>query len=132
MSQTDTYKVASKVHADVNLYPYQTDAEQYGTPEFWEPISTTGRGDCEDYVLEKRKRLLDAGVNPADLRIGEVKAETGELHSVLVVHDHDANADWIADQRQPQLITGEEARNLGYQGVRLQVPGQWDWESWKL
>jgi predicted transglutaminase-like cysteine proteinase len=130
MSQSDVYKLASQVHQQVNTYPYQTDAAQYGVPEFWEPISATGRGDCEDYVLEKRKRLLDAGVNPADLRMGEVKAEDGSAHAVLVIRDGDR--DWIADQRQPQLITSEEARNLGYQGVRLQVPGQWDWERWEI
>jgi predicted transglutaminase-like cysteine proteinase len=42
-------------------------------------------GDCEDYVLAKRKQLIAAGLPANALRIAYVKTRTGEGHAVLVV-----------------------------------------------
>src|SRR3954453_8331472 len=37
-----------------------TDEDNYGTIEYWS-YPANGKGDCEDYVLMKRKLLIDAG-----------------------------------------------------------------------
>ena len=37
-----------------------TDQDNYGVAERW-TYPTNGRGDCEDYVLLKRKLLVSAG-----------------------------------------------------------------------
>jgi predicted transglutaminase-like cysteine proteinase len=42
-------------------------------------------GDCEDYVLAKRRALIKAGFPPSALRIAHVKTRRGEGHAVLVV-----------------------------------------------
>lgn len=41
-------------------------------------------GDCEDYVLSKRRALINAGVPASSLRIAHVKAQ-GVDHAILVV-----------------------------------------------
>lgn len=42
-------------------------------------------GDCEDYVLAKRRALIKAGLPPSALRIAYVKTRRGEGHAILVV-----------------------------------------------
>ncbi len=50
-----------KINADVNNeIQAMTDQEHWGMPEVWS-YPTDGKGDCEDYVLEKRRRLVEAG-----------------------------------------------------------------------
>ena len=38
---------------------YKTDLEQFGVPEFWQEAGAFG--DCEDYALLKRHRLIESG-----------------------------------------------------------------------
>lgn len=42
-------------------------------------------GDCEDFALTKRSRLIRAGVPAAALRIAVVRTRSGEGHAVLFV-----------------------------------------------
>jgi predicted transglutaminase-like cysteine proteinase len=42
-------------------------------------------GDCEDYALTKRHRLIASGVPASALRIAQVKTRRGEFHAILVV-----------------------------------------------
>jgi predicted transglutaminase-like cysteine proteinase len=42
-------------------------------------------GDCEDYVLTKRRALIEAGIPASSLRIAYVKTRRGEDHAILVV-----------------------------------------------
>jgi predicted transglutaminase-like cysteine proteinase len=42
-------------------------------------------GDCEDYVLAKRRALIKSGLPPSALRIAYVKTRSGEGHAILVV-----------------------------------------------
>lgn len=42
-------------------------------------------GDCDDYVMTKRHRLIRAGVPASALRIAVVRTRSGEGHAVLVV-----------------------------------------------
>ena len=64
MNRPCSFELAAQIHRAVNsATDYVSDSAQYGIPEHWEPAS--GRGDCEDYALAKRARLLAAGW-PAD------------------------------------------------------------------
>ena len=42
-------------------------------------------GDCEDYVLSKRRALIKVGIPASSLRIAYVKTRKGEGHAILVV-----------------------------------------------
>jgi predicted transglutaminase-like cysteine proteinase len=121
-----------KINAEVNAYPYETDETVWGKPDFWEKISTMKRGDCEDYVLEKRWQLQEAGVSLDDMRIGIVQTETDECHAVLIVADPAEGGDWVLDQRQPDLVTQDQLHGLGYKGDQLQIPNSWIWERWVI
>ena len=48
-----------------------TDQEIYGKDEVWEYPTTAG--DCEDFVLLKRKKLIERGFSVADLLITVVR-----------------------------------------------------------
>jgi hypothetical protein len=77
-------------------------------------------GDCDDFALEKRAQLSEAGVPFTAMRLALCEVETGEPHAVLVVKDEEGN-DWILDNRQPLPYTLDEFRGLGYRGISLQV-----------
>lgn len=61
----------------------EADKVRYGVEEYW--TYPNGAGDCEDYVLEKRRELMAAGWPEPDLLIAVVRKLGGEGHAVLVV-----------------------------------------------
>ncbi|EJM99989.1 putative periplasmic protein [Phyllobacterium sp. YR531] len=70
-----------------------TDMEIYGVEEFWAYPDAVG--DCEDYVLLKRRDLMEAGISPANLLITVVRKPDGEGHAVLTVRTD--RGDFILD-----------------------------------
>ncbi|WP_367716854.1 transglutaminase-like cysteine peptidase [Nitratireductor sp. GISD-1A_MAKvit] len=75
----------SRVNAEVNgkIQP-MNDIDIYGAEEVW-TYPSTGVGDCEDYVLEKRRALHRAGLSLSNLLITVVRKPNGEGHAVLTV-----------------------------------------------
>lgn len=71
------------VNAQVNatVVPV-TDQDLYQVTEFW--TYPNGYGDCEDYVLAKRRELINAGWPASTLLIAVVKQANGEGHAVLM------------------------------------------------
>src|SRR5437667_9743628 len=61
-----------------------TDMDHWGVIEKWS-LPTDGYGDCEDYVLLKRKMLIDAGWPREALLITVVRAQNGQGHEGLAV-----------------------------------------------
>ncbi len=62
--------------AEINLrvnseYRFVEDWETHGVEELWS-YPSGGAADCEDYALEKRKRLVDRGLPRAALTIAVV------------------------------------------------------------
>lgn len=60
-----------------------TDQDLFGKPEVW--VYPTESGDCEDYVLLKRKILADSGWPIGALLITVVRQQSGDGHAVLTV-----------------------------------------------
>jgi predicted transglutaminase-like cysteine proteinase len=60
-----------------------TDLVQYGAEEHWTYPDQSG--DCEDYVLAKRRELLSEGWPASTLMVAVVRRPDGEGHAVLVV-----------------------------------------------
>ena len=71
-----------------------SDTDHYGKDEVW-AYPDDGFGDCEDYVLEKRRELMREGVSLSDLLITVVKKKDGEGHAVLTVRTN--RGDYILD-----------------------------------
>lgn len=70
------------------------DVDIYGVDELW-TYPAKGIGDCEDFVLEKRRRLSATGISLANLLITVVRKRDGEGHAVLTVRTDDG--DYILD-----------------------------------
>lgn len=58
-------------------------------------------GDCEDYALTKRKRLLELGWPSRALRMAVATTPSGEGHAVLVVRT--SKGDLVLDNRTSQV-----------------------------
>ena len=59
-----------------------TDQQLYQSREFW--TYPNGYGDCEDYVLAKRRDLIALGWSPSNLFITVVRQVSGDGHAVLM------------------------------------------------
>lgn len=100
----------------------RTDMEMWGVEEYWSyPVN--GYGDCEDYVLEKRHRLIKAGVPASNLPITVVRQPNGEGHAVLTVTT--TMGDFILDNLEPRILAWTDT---DYQFLKRQSPkhaGMW-------
>jgi predicted transglutaminase-like cysteine proteinase len=76
-----------------------TDLELYGEADHW--TIPTVRGDCEDYVLLKRKRLMALGWPPSALLITVVRDERGDGHAVLTARTQ--QGDFILDNKTDEI-----------------------------
>ncbi len=90
-----------------------TDMELYGVNEYW-TIPTTA-GDCEDYVLLKRKKLMEAGWPEQTLLITVVRDEKGDGHAVLTVTTN--QGDMILDNQSDEI---KHWKNTPYAYVKRQ------------
>ncbi len=81
---------------------YQTDMEQYGVLNMWTLNAVGGYGNCKDYVLAKRQRLLAEGFPSSALRIAIVRTPQDALHAVLTV-DTD-RGDFVLDSLTSNIM----------------------------
>jgi predicted transglutaminase-like cysteine proteinase len=81
-----------------------TDMEIWGVEEKWSYPTTVG--DCEDYALEKRRRLMALGVSPGDLLMTVVRQPNGDGHAVLTVRT--SLGDFILDNLDPRVRNWSE------------------------
>ena len=72
-----------------------TDLEIYGVNELWTIPKT--RGDCEDFALLKRQRLMATGWPASALLITVVRDEKNEGHAVLTART--SQGDFILDNK---------------------------------
>ena len=72
-----------------------TDRELYGREEFW--TFPAGQGDCEDYVVLKRRILMNLGWPAGALLITVVRDEAGDGHAVLTARTR--QGDFVLDNK---------------------------------
>jgi predicted transglutaminase-like cysteine proteinase len=98
-----------------------TDEELYGRKEFW---TLPGKaGDCEDYVLLKRKLLAESGMPMGSLLITVVHDENDEAHAVLSIPT--THGDLVLDNRRDDVLAWRET---GYNFIKRQSasnPDRW-------
>ncbi|WFU41633.1 transglutaminase-like cysteine peptidase [Bradyrhizobium sp. CB82] len=75
------------------------------------------RGDCNDYAVSKRHRLLSRGWPQRALLLGEVVTVRGKHHLVLVVRTQ--SGDLVLDSLSPQIRPWTRAP---YRWFRIQSP----------
>lgn len=116
---------ARDVQREVNALPYRADLARYGVPEFWAQIDAAG-GDCEDFALGKRRRLLDLGWPLEALSLATCVDETGSGHAVLLIEGEFAGkpGTWVLDNRRFDVVAWE---SLPYRWCERQAPGEKRW-----
>ncbi|MBN9137273.1 transglutaminase-like cysteine peptidase [Phyllobacterium sp. NPDC097923] len=92
-------QVNTQVNTDIKP---ATDMEIYGVEEYWGYPDKVGNvGDCEDYVLLKRRMLMQRGLPVSALLITVVRQMNGEGHAVLTVRTD--RGDYVLDNLEPQI-----------------------------
>ena len=102
----DVLRTLKRVNAHVNRAI--TPRNDRGA-DVW--TASASSGDCEDYVLAKRRALMKAGFSPSALRIAYVKTRGGEGHAILVVKTN--RGDLVLDNLNGAV------RPLGQSGYRI-------------
>ena len=104
-----------KVNAWVNdsIKPI-TDLEHWGVVERWN-YPQDGQGDCEDYVLLKRKMLMQAGWPREVLLVTVVRDKKGDGHAVLTVKTN--RGEFILDNQEAEVLPWNKT---GYRFVKRQ------------
>ena len=82
-----------------------TDLDHWGVVERWS-YPDDGKGDCEDYVLLKRRMLIQAGWPREALLITVVRDEKGEGHAVLTVKTD--KGDFVLDNQAEDILLWSE------------------------
>jgi predicted transglutaminase-like cysteine proteinase len=96
-----------------NIKP-MTDMDHWGVVERWS-YPDDGYGDCEDYVLLKRRMLVQSGWPRQALLITVVRDQKGEGHAVLTVKTD--KGEFILDNQEDQILLWSET---GYRYVKRQ------------
>jgi predicted transglutaminase-like cysteine proteinase len=91
-----------------------TDLDHWGVVEKWS-YPDDGYGDCEDYVLLKRRLLMDAGWPREALLITVVRDKRGDGHAVLTVKTD--KGDYILDNQAEDVLHWSDT---GYRFVKRQ------------
>ena len=99
-----------------------TDMEHWGTVEKWS-YPDDGYGDCEDYVLLKRRMLIAAGWPREALLITVVRDDKDDGHAVLTVKTD--KGEFVLDNQAEHVLPWTQT---GYRFVKRQ--SQSDPNTW--
>lgn len=99
-------RINTRVNAAVRR---ETDAQAWRREDYWSTPLKDGQavGDCEDFVLEKRRALLEAGVPASALNIAVVTTTWGETHAVLLVAT--SKGEFVLDNLSSWVLPWREA-----------------------
>lgn len=116
------WRMTVSLNAAVNatIQP-MNDVDLYGIDEVW--TYPRGAGDCEDYVLEKRRALHENGVALSNLLITVARKPDGEGHAVLTMRTD--KGDFILDNLTDSV---RQWNQTGYRYLKRQATthtGQW-------
>ena len=84
----------------------------------------TGKGDCEDYRLLKRRILAEQGLSRRAMRMTVVIDEEGGGHAVMMVRTD--RGDLILDNRRPAILPWTQT---GYVYIKAEGQDGMEWVS---
>jgi predicted transglutaminase-like cysteine proteinase len=112
---TPAWRDLERVNLFVNTHVKpMTDMEHWGVVERWN-YPDDGYGDCEDYVLQKRRLLMAAGWPREALLITVVRDKRGDGHAILTVKTD--KGEFILDNQNDQILLWSDT---GYRFVKRQ------------
>jgi len=112
---TPAWKEMERVNlwANTHIKP-MTDMEHWGVVERWN-YPDDGYGDCEDYVLLKRRMLMQAGWPREALLITVVRDQHGDGHAVLTAKTN--RGEFVLDNQRDDIMLWSDT---GYRFVKRQ------------
>jgi predicted transglutaminase-like cysteine proteinase len=118
----DRWNMLYQVNAYVNgkIKPV-SDMQLYGQAEVWAYPTTAG--DCEDFVLLKKRALEKLGVAAKSLQITVVLDEHNEGHAVLTVASEEG--DYILDNRRNDILLWNDTNYTFLKRQSAKNPKQW-------
>ena len=118
----ETWRELNDINFTANaLIKPVTDMEQYNTPERWDYPAFMG--DCEDYVLLKRRMLHQAGWPLNALLITVVRERDGNGHAVLTVRTD--RGDLILDNQAEYIVTWDQTPYRYLKRQSMAHSGKW-------
>ena len=118
-----TWAAMRRVNTLVNsMIKPMSDLDHWGVVDRWD-LPNDGYGDCEDYVLLKRKLLLDEGLPRSALLVTVVKDEHGDGHAILTVKT--TQGEFVLDNMRDTIRAWDE---VPYRFVKRQ--SQEDEDTW--
>ncbi len=110
------------IQREVNLAIRPLD-EPAGQDEW---LLAPAAGDCEDYALTKRVRLIAAGIPAGSVYFAVVLTERDELHTVLFLNTTEGIR--VLDNRLRDPVAWPVLRDRGgYRLLMVEVPGSGGW-----
>lgn len=110
------------INRDVNArVKPATDLEIYGKEEYWAYPTTVG--DCEDYVLEKRRELHQRGIPFSALLITVVRKPDGEGHAVLTLRTD--RGDFVLDNLRDDVLNWKDTEYIYLKRQSTLNTGRW-------
>ncbi len=120
----DRWNELQTVNREVNLaIKPVSDQVQYGVIEKW-TYPDSGKGDCEDYVLLKKRKLIQLGWPSSALLITVVRDENDEGHAVLTVRTH--RGDLILDNKHSRILAWQSTPYTYIKRQSALDPRHWD------
>lgn len=123
----DLQDLIERVNREVNrAMVWRSDRDLYALDEYWAIPLTAGmgrEGDCEDFALEKRLALIEAGLPAHALALAQVYSPRTGMHAVLLVRTR--SGDLVLDNETPWILPWNET---GYRWLSVQSgPSLLDW-----
>lgn len=109
-----------KVNRDIEPV---TDMEHWGVVDRWD-MAEDGRGDCEEYVLVKRRKLAEAGIPRRAMLVTVVIDEENAGHAVLMVRTD--RGDFILDNKRNAVLPWSQT---GYVFIKRESQERVAWTS---
>lgn len=92
-----------RVNDEVNRMIRQvTDKQNYGRSDVWS-LAADGKGDCEDFALLKRHKLMQLGWPSGVLLTTVVRDRQGLGHAILTVST--AEGDYVLDNKRKDIAS---------------------------
>jgi predicted transglutaminase-like cysteine proteinase len=118
------WQTLNRVNREVNAaIRAKTDKDHLGIEDRWD-FAEDGYGDCEDYQLVKRKRLVESGFPRRALRMTVVIDEDGAGHAVMMVRTD--RGDFILDNKRNAVLPWHQT---GYTYVKREGDAGSAWAS---
>jgi len=112
---TQAWKDLQRINLWVNTHVKpMTDMDHWGVVERWN-YPDDGYGDCEDYALQKRKMLMQAGWPREALLMTVVRDQHGDGHAILTVKTD--KGEYILDNQNDEILLWSDT---GYRFVKRQ------------